>query len=479
MADFTYRYRSVNALLGKRAELEKQEIYFAPPKQLNDPLEGYKDVFWKGDVVVWKNFLRHYVLCLMQAVLLTLEHGENYEISDQTLPVRMIADDLHPGVRIPFDAMCEKMFNDPELAPLPDLLQQRLSPIRRNELLSVLWLIHFRLFNFICVALQPEGPFHQLDAFFRERGEHPLRLRESFAALNSADEKYPHRPDIVQRMAAESISLIDQTTFIRDYNGTSQQHGLAWNAMTSTFPEIYLNSLENLLYGDWYTACFVADPNQAAMWGHYGDSHRGACLKFKTTTLRSGGQALTLNRMVAIGGSSAHGPEPRYAFSPQPIQEVRYADKYPEVDFFRSLGTLIPRQLAFWFRGSDGTLSSTGYDLLSSTDEWRKQYWDTFHSSVTTKLSDWQHEREYRITLQSQLADLSIPSERTLRYRFEDLQGIIFGIKTAAKDKAAIVHIIQSKCRETGRADFEFHQAYYSSLSGRVETTPWKLVKFD
>jgi hypothetical protein len=478
MAEFIYRYRSVDALLGERAELEKQEIYFAPPKQLNDPLEGYKDLFWKGDVVVWKNFLRHYILCLMQGVLPTLENGEKYELSEQTLPVRMIADDPHPALRSRFDAMCETMFKDTELAPLPDLLEQRLSPIRRNELLSVLWLIHFRLFNIVCVTLQPEAPIHQLDAFFRERGDKPLRLRESFAALNSADERYPDRPDIVQRMTAESISVIDQTTFIRDFNGTSKQHGPAWNTMTSTFPEVYLNSLENLLYGDWYTACFIADPNQASMWGHYGDSHRGACLKFRTTTLSSGGQALTLNRMVALSGSRARAPEPRYAFSPQPIQEVRYADKYPEVDFFRSLGTLIPRQLAFWFQGSDGTLSSTGYDLLSSTDAWRNQYWETFHSSVTTKLSDWQHEREYRITLQSQLADLSIPSERTLRYRFEDLQGIIFGMKTEAKDKAAIVRIVQSKCHETGRTDFEFHQAYYSSLSGRVETTPWSLVKF-
>jgi hypothetical protein len=98
--------------------------------------------------------------------------------------------------------------------------------------------------------------------------------------------------------------------------------------------------------------------------------------------------------------------------------------------------------------------------------------------SVTTKLKDWQHEREYRITLQSWLADLSIPSERTLRYRFEDLQGIVFGMKTTAEDKAAIARIVQAKCKDTNRTDFEFHQAYYSRVSGRVETIAWSLVKF-
>jgi hypothetical protein len=65
-----------------------------------------------------------------------------------------------------------------------------------------------------------------------------------------------------------------------------------------------------------------------------------------------------------------------------------------------------------------------------------------------------------------------------MRYCFEDLKEIIFGIKTTAKDKKAIVRIIEAKCAETSRAEFEFRQAYYSRISGRIETTPWELVKF-
>ncbi len=174
----------------------------------------------------------------------------------------------------------------------------------------------------------------------------------------------------------KAVSLIEQTTFIREYNGTSQQHGPAWNVIVSTFPEVYLNSLENLSYGDWYTACFVAEVSQASMWAYYGDGHRGACLKFKTSALPNGEPALRLNRVIAIGGT-AQDTRRTSQYSPQPFQEVRYEDRYPEIDFFRSLGTLIPRQLAFWFRGADGALSSTGTDLLSGTEEWRKRYWRT------------------------------------------------------------------------------------------------------
>jgi hypothetical protein len=44
--------------------------------------------------------------------------------------------------------------------------------------------------------------------------------------------------------------------------------------------------------------------------------------------------------------------------------------------------------------------------------------------SVTTKLKDWQHEREYRITLQSRAADLSILSERTAGNEAVEIGGL-------------------------------------------------------
>jgi hypothetical protein len=467
----------MDALLGERAELERQEIFFASTNQLNDPVEGYKDMFWKGDVIAWKNFLRHYVLCLMQTILQALEKEDGYVVTFENLPVRLLPEELHPEVASIFYAICAKMFADPELSELPSLLEARISPIRRNELLSILFPVHFRLFNLICTSLQPDAPFHPIDASFRNQLAKPLRLKESFASINEHEANNPGNPDVVEKMTARFISTIEQTLFLQDYSGVSRQYGPVWRVIGSTFPDVYLSSLENLSFGDWYTACFVADPSQASMWGYYGHSHRGACLKFKTTNLPEREPALRLNRQIGIGGPP-HAPERVFAYSPQPLQQVHYANRYPEVDFFRSLGTLVPAQAAFWFRGEDGTMSATGKDLVQQTEEWRKQYWATFHAGVTTKLTDWQHEQEYRITLQSSLVDLSNPAERTLKYRFEDLQGIIFGMNVSAEDRAAIARIIAAKSAETGRRDFEFHQAYYSRLSGKVEAVQWDLVKF-
>lgn len=51
-----YRFRSVESLIGKYQELEKQQIYFASVDELNDPLEGTRQYFWKGDRIIWMNF---------------------------------------------------------------------------------------------------------------------------------------------------------------------------------------------------------------------------------------------------------------------------------------------------------------------------------------------------------------------------------------------------------------------------------------
>lgn len=57
MISHLYRFRPVDAVLDQYEELAKQEIYFSPPEELNDPMEGYKDVFWCGDRIVWRNLL--------------------------------------------------------------------------------------------------------------------------------------------------------------------------------------------------------------------------------------------------------------------------------------------------------------------------------------------------------------------------------------------------------------------------------------
>lgn len=61
-----YRFRSLDNLLGKYKELENQEIYFASPSEQNDPMEGYHEIYFQGDAIVWTNFFKNYLILLIK-----------------------------------------------------------------------------------------------------------------------------------------------------------------------------------------------------------------------------------------------------------------------------------------------------------------------------------------------------------------------------------------------------------------------------
>ena len=71
MAEF-FRFRTIDALLGQFQELKEQTIYFASPDELNDPMEGLRDIVWNGDQIVWTNFFKHYIFCLNRSCLMLI-----------------------------------------------------------------------------------------------------------------------------------------------------------------------------------------------------------------------------------------------------------------------------------------------------------------------------------------------------------------------------------------------------------------------
>ncbi len=66
--------------------MEKQSIYFARPEELNDPMEGFRDIVWQGDRIVWTNLFRHYLYGLYITYLVFKIAGDNMEIELQDIP---------------------------------------------------------------------------------------------------------------------------------------------------------------------------------------------------------------------------------------------------------------------------------------------------------------------------------------------------------------------------------------------------------
>ena len=78
-------------------------------------------------------------------------------------------------------------------------------------------------------------------------------------------------------------------------------------------------------------------------------------------------------------------------------------------------------------------------------DAWRNKYWECFQQSITTKHEDWNKEEEYRL-LQTLTID-DAPNCQILKYKFCDLDGVIFGIKTLEADKLKFIEIVKRKCK--------------------------------
>ncbi len=83
-----YRFRSMDRLIrGDSPELESQTIFFASPEQLNDPMEGLRDVFWRGDKIVWTNLFKNYVYCLHRTYINLKIAGNDFKIDREIIPV--------------------------------------------------------------------------------------------------------------------------------------------------------------------------------------------------------------------------------------------------------------------------------------------------------------------------------------------------------------------------------------------------------
>ena len=72
-----YRYRAIKSAL---RELDDGAFYFAEPNELNDPIEGYLKIFWRGDVPAWEGLLKNFLCSLfynLQTYLLMSNRYQN------------------------------------------------------------------------------------------------------------------------------------------------------------------------------------------------------------------------------------------------------------------------------------------------------------------------------------------------------------------------------------------------------------------
>ena len=476
MISHLYRFRPVDAVLDKYEELAKQEIYFASPEKLNDPMEGYKDVFWSGDLIVWRNLFRHYLLCLLQTTYLCYVMGPKFDSADlKTIVFSPPENFPDASQRAIYQKICEAFRTDENIQTFLETLSTRPTPVRRDELTHYLRSLHPFALSLMMAEFEQRG----IKGMFRDLGAlqaHAANMKEAVARVAALK---PAEPDLAEELFLGSELMMAQMELIHDYKTTPPAEAKPAIFLTRDFPASYVRALDELIHPPYFAACFVANPADASMWATYGASHTGVCLKLKTIPDGAGRPALNLNGIRGWRGSKGMEMEPVYSFAPHQFYKMNYSHTYPEIDFFNSIGRLpIPIMNAVWYRGENGELSSCRAARSGDTEAWRQNYWEAFQTGATCKTAEWEHEQEYRLLLWSSLHNFQDDASRKLRYNFTDLSGIIFGTKTAAEDKLKIMRIVADKCKAEDRHDFEFHQVQYSRRERSFRIAPLGLIRF-
>lgn len=479
MTEFLYRFRSVEALLGERQELKNQDIYFAAPDQLNDPVEGYKNIFWSGDTIIWKNLLKNYLLCLEQVCSLFIISGEDHQMTAADIPVFKTIKDLPtPQYKLMYLAAQEMFFKNHSVRQFPKWLSARKSPIRRNELYFYLRNMHYYALKCVFSSYEKHNLMRKghSDSLLDGAEKH-ISDEVIFKAIEKLESENPEKTDIVDGVFAAQKHIFSQIDWISLYNNHIFSNDGNRRLILLEFPELYLQRLEILMHQDWYTACFLEDYHNSSMWGHYGSNHKGICLKFRTKT-QNKKPYITLRGITGVHGNLDNSSL-IYGNTDFPFYKVEYKPTYPEIDFFRSIGCQTISDLEIsWYMDEDKNRSVCSEHLYQSEHEWRQKYWEDFYTGISTKLEDWAYEKEHRLLLSSMFSNYEEPSRRSLKYNFCDLEGIIFGIKTLEKEKREIMSVIQDKCKLENRDNFKFYQAYYSNHSGRIEAAEMGLISF-
>lgn len=467
-AGYVYRFRNVTNLLDRK-ELENSEIYFAAPEQLNDPLEGHINLYWQGDEVIWRNLFRHYLNCVLYALGLFADAEQRRETAEwKFLHVR---DPLVNGIYPEHIELRERIFGHEVVGSYIERIARTPRRIGPYELHTHLEAIH-PFVIYACYMWYGERADAETQAkvadFSRVVQRAVDRTRSSMQIMDQLDAACDN--DFEKREEQYKLLMLaaEETSVLNYYQNTLDVENKNRAFIHNDFCRAYILNLRTLMYPRWFAACFMESCSGEAMWGYYGDSHAGVCLKYKTSLDSAGKASLRMNIPCGVSGVSSD--DIIFSFVNLQFLPVTYEAAHLEQNFFDTLHAVtIPVLNHQWLYDGEGRRSKCGRQSTVDESDWRTAYWQDARYSTSTKTRAWRDEGESRLVYQSDGFNLDInTSLRAMKYDFSALDGVIFGIRTPARDKIKIIEIVERKCKEAGRTDFNFYQSV-QARTGEIE----------
>ena len=282
MVEF-FRFRSTDALLDKYQELENRTIYFASPEELNDPMEGFRDIVWRGDKIVWTNFFRHYVFCLHRSFFIRII-GDSEALDADSIPILECWDKPRfPKEQDLFNDIWNRFRDLPNIQEILDALANTKHKIRYREIICYFQLQNFVILDEIQKSYIDHGLLSKSETLQPSDGlsvaELMKKLLDIIKLIEMVESEQKVR-DLFQVFG----EMHDNIVFTAQYNTHKISTRTSGNNNLLTmfdFPRVYMEQLEKLLWPRWYTACFTKSYHNSSVWAKYADDHKGVCLIFE------------------------------------------------------------------------------------------------------------------------------------------------------------------------------------------------------
>ena len=440
-----YRYRTIKNAL---RELEDGTFYFAATEELNDPIEGYLKIFWRGDKAAWEGLLKNFVCSLfytLQTYLLMSRNFEGQENFLRDFRNRLVLMNLNQFKDSPLNKIfCELGEN----FWAEEIVREVVNFYGKADIKSCDRETEFILRTVVDAAcrlcVQKCKSLGLIRKDFTE-DFFDVAYEISFADLKSfGDAERKQEICAVENLnldAMESglLALKFNQRNVSDFNYELKQQILRLKIF---FPRMYTDRLKEIMYPNGYIVCFSATATNSAMWGNYAQNHRGVCFIYETENFNG-------RDVINIGTK------------PLEVSAIKYAEQMIERNFFDTLRHLNFLNAADWLTGAGDVKS-----CKLSEEETAGEYDEIYREKFYRKTLDWQNEREYRIFLPDKFYRYGDKFSRALRYDLNALRGIIFGLRTTLDDK---FELIQKLVRlKKSLRDFEFYQAEFDDETQKI-----------
>ncbi|WP_294961372.1 DUF2971 domain-containing protein [Sulfurimonas sp.] len=446
-----YRIRSLESLIGKHKELDNQEIFFQTPEKLNDPMEGFIEFVFNGDKIVWKNFFKHYIICFEWIFQNYIIYGENgIQLGVEYIPIFKTFEELEsPEYKQLISKITESFFENS--GELVNEISQITTDISKDELLRYLYFSHNVLLEIVQRTYEDQELMPRRKQITKIDINNIKNISKYINAIEKLREEYGHEK--VNILHQDSVAWYEKMMLELNCNTVMGKETPNKNFILN-FNSHYLEALKKLTYPKVYVASFLENPYNSSTWGNYGENHTGVCLIFKSDK-----EQLEFSNVLS-------GDRP--ITQSLKFKKVNYDSDFKEINFFESFGLLTYQKIYSWYIDESNNESILFDKMFKNEDSWREEFWGKFEKNKLIKTKDWHYEKEYRLTYH-RLSDYEVPKEhRKLKYDFNSLKGLIFGIKTPLDKKCEIIEIIKNKCKERNRNDFEFNQAYYCNSEKEI-----------